>query len=316
MSSNANFYSFIVPIYNDGYLAHDLCEQIEEVMKKYLNISDLSEKIELIFINDGSKDRSLQELITLKKRFNFLKIINLSRNFGQHQAIACGYKEAKGNIIIRLNVDMQDHPRDIPLFLREIENGTADCVIGQYSNRKSPKINKLTSKLYFHVFKLLTGIDVPLNTSPLRVMSRRYINGYNLLKESHRFPQGLDGWLGFRCHYIPLTHYSRKDKASSYNFFSRTKLAINGILYFSDRPIKLVIYIGILCSLIGFVGGAKLVFDKLFNNNVIMGYTSIITVVLVAFGIQLSVTGLIGLYIGKVFTEVKGRPLYIIENEY
>lgn len=309
-------YSIVVPIYNDAYLAKSFCEQIDLVMSRYLNCSDIFGQIEVIFVNDGSKDNSLDQLLTLKKVYNFVRIINLSRNFGQHHAIACGYAHAKGMVVIRTNVDMQDHPQNIPRLLDELKNGETDIVIGQYPQRMSPWFSKVTAIIYFAIFYFLTGIKTPNNTSPLRAMSRRYIDNYTKLKEHGRFPQGLDIWMGFNCKYISIEHQARIDKRSSYNVISRVNLAIDGLLYFTEKPIKLVTYLGFILALIGFCWVLVIVVEKALGVVTIPGYASLMSLGLVAFGIQLTITGLLGLYTAKIFTEVKGRPLYIIQDEY
>lgn len=308
--------SVIVPIYNDGYMAAPFCEQINIVMKEYLRCESLQGKIEVIFVNDGSRDNSLEKLLSLKNEYPFVRIINLSRNFGQHHAIACGYTNSRGKTVVRINVDMQDHPTNIPMFFEELKKRQCDLVIGQYRKRKSPWFSRLTSHLYFKLFRQLTDIKMPRHTSALRVMSRRYIENYKKLKEHGRFPQGLDLWLGFKCNYVDIDHCRRSDKRSSYTFFSRLNLAIDGLLYFTDKPLKLITYTGFILAFLGFGSAIFIVIEKLFGVVTIPGYASIMSLGLFAFGIQLTITGIVGLYTAKIFTEVKGRPLYIIEEEY
>ena len=193
-------YSVVVPIYNDAYLAEALCLELESLFKK------IDGGMELLFINDGSKNNSLDTLCGLTRKFSFVRVIDLSRNFGQHQALACGYREARGEIVIRMNVDMQDPPRELPKMLKVSQDDDADLVVGRYRIRKSPMINKFTAFCYYAIFKFLTGLEAEQNTSPMRVMSRRFINAYNTLTEKSRFPQGLDLWLGFRQRYVEIEH--------------------------------------------------------------------------------------------------------------
>lgn len=303
-------YSIVVPIYNDGYLARAMCEEVQRVF------ATIPGEKELIFVNDGSKNDSLATLHTLANEFPFVKVINLSRNFGQHQAIACGFNEARGDIIIRMNVDQQDPPAELPKLLRLVEEEDCDLVVGQYRARKSPLRSKVTSFVYFAVFRFLTGLDVPHNTSPMRVMSRRFINAYNQLTEKSRFPQGLDIWLGFKQAYVPIEHREREDRKSSYTFTKRLKLALDGILYFSDRPIKIVMAFGFLMSIAGLVLGVAVVIAKIQGIELLPGYASLMVLGLVSFGIQLTSLGLVGLYIGRIFKEVQNRPLYLIRDVY
>ena len=309
-------FSIVVSIYGDGYLAEAFTQEILRIFQFYLQNEHISDKVELIFVNDGSKDDSLTMLKTLQTKFNFIKVIDLSRNFGQHAAIACGLKESIGNIVLRMNVDMQDPPSEIPKLLDLIKTGDYDLVVGQYVVRNSPLINRLTAYCYFYAFKLLTGFETPQNTSPLRAMNRKFVNAYNALTEKSRFPQGLDQWLGFRHKYIDIEHKSRIDKRSSYNFYSRLKLAINGLLYFSDRPLMLVIVTGLLFAVIGVVLAIAFILGKLVGVNYVPGYISIVSLALIGLGLQLGCTGLVGLYVAKIFKEVQNRPLYIIREQY
>ena len=309
-------YSIVVPIYGDGYLADALCAEIERVMSSYVGSVPLRERLELIFVNDGSRDDSLDALLKSKARFAFVRVIDLSRNFGQHSAIACGMRDARGEIVLRMNVDMQDPPSAIPTLVDALKEGGYDLVAGQYSTRKSPLRNRLSAYLYFVLFRFFTGFDTPQNTSPLRAMSRRFVDAYNALTEKSRFPQGLDQWLGFRHKYLEIEHRERADGRSAYGFWSRLRLAVNGILYFSDRPLQLVVVAGFVVAFVGIVLGAYIVTERLVGVDYLPGYASLASIGLIAFGVQLGCTGLVGLYIAKIFREVQNRPLYIVREKY
>ena len=309
-------YSIVVPIYGDGYLADALCAEIERVMSSYVGSVPLRERLELIFVNDGSRDDSLDALLKSKARFAFVRVIDLSRNFGQHSAIACGMRDARGEIVLRMNVDMQDPPSAIPTLVDALKEGGYDLVAGQYSTRKSPLRNRLSAYLYFVLFRFFTGFDTPQNTSPLRAMSRRFVDAYNALTEKSRFPQGLDQWLGFRHKYLEIEHRERADGRSAYGFWSRLRLAVNGILYFSDRPLQLVVVAGFVVAFVGIVLGAYIVAERLVGVDYLPGYASLASIGLIAFGVQLGCTGLVGLYIAKIFREVQNRPLYIVREKY
>jgi glycosyltransferase involved in cell wall biosynthesis len=309
-------YSIVVPIYGDGRLAEALCGALHDVMTKHLGTEDISDQVELIFVNDGSKNDSLVHLLALPPRYPFVRIVDLSRNFGQHVAIACGLRQASGEIVFRMNVDMQDHPCEIPKILESLNSGDADLVIGQYEERHSPWLDRLTAFIYYRFFQFMTGFEGVQNTSPLRAMRRRYVDAYNLLTERTRFPQGLDQWLGFKVCYVPIVHRKRQDGRSTYSFWSRLQLGVNGILYFSERPLLLVIYLGFLLAL----GGVSLaVFEvvmRLLASNILPGYTSLAAIGLFGFGIQMMGTGVVGVYVAKIFKEVQNRPLYLIREKY
>lgn len=309
-------YSVVVPIYNDGYLAHDFCKECYRVFSELLGSESVDDQLELIFINDGSHDGSLKSLVELSNQFNFVRVIDLSRNFGQHQAIACGLRQSNGTIIVRSNVDMQDPLSELPKLLRPVEESNVDLAIGQYRSRRSPLMDKLTSSAYFSMFRFLSGIDVPRNTSPLRAMSRRFVDAYNQLTEKSRFPQGLDYWLGFEHILIPIEHRKRTDKKSSYTLVKRLRLGLEGALYFSDRPIILMTLFGFVLGVIGGSLGLWFLITRLLGASYLPGYASLAAIGLGAFGIQLCCLGVVGLYVGKIFKETQNRPLYIIRETY
>lgn len=303
-------YSVVVPIYNDGYLARALCEELARVF------AQMNERFELIFVNDGSRNNSLELLQQAASTFDFVSVVDLSRNFGQHQAIACGFKLAKGERIVRMNVDMQDPPSELPKLIAAMDEGDYDLVTSHYTSRRSSLNTRLTSYLYFKLFRFLTGFDVPRNSSAIRVMSRRFINAYNNLTEKTHFPQGLDAYLGFRQHSIETAHQLRGNGKSSYTFIKRLGLALNGILYFSDRPIKLMVMFGFIVACVGGVLGIYIVVSQIMGAGYLPGYASLAAIGLVTFGIQLTCLGLIGLYIGRIFREVQNRPTYLIREIY
>lgn len=309
-------YSVVVPIYYDGYLAPAFCEELASVMRTYMGTDEIERALELIFVNDGSRDESMATLLALRAEYAFVRVIDLSRNFGQHAAIACGMHEARGDVVLRMNVDMQDPPAEIPKLLRVLQDEDVDLVVGQYATRNSPFLNRITAYVYFWLFKLMTGFDTPQNSSPLRAMSRRFVRAYNALTEKSRFPQGLDQWLGFRHRYVEIEHRERADKRSSYNLWSRLKLAANGILYFSDRPLQLMASAGFLVAVVGVCLGGYVVVERMFGGAFLPGYASLVSIALLAFGIQLGCTGLVGLYIAKIFKEVQNRPLYVIRTVF
>jgi len=299
-------YSMVIPIYRDGYLARACCQELEKTFQTYLGKQDIRDEFELIFVNDGSPDHSLELLIAVQAEFPFVKVVDLSRNFGQHSAIACGFQLATGKYVMRMNVDCQDPPSELPKLLDAARTGLYDLVIGQYAERKSPPLDKLTSYLYFEFFRIMTGLNTPPRTSPMRVMNRSFIDVYNRLTEKARFPQGLDQWLGFRHHHVEITHQEREDGKSSYNFRSRLKLALTGL--------KIIGTFGVIMAAVGFLLGLAVVAQKLIGGELLPGYASLAAIGLIGFGIQMGSIGILGLYMGRIFTEVQNRPLFIVRE--
>jgi glycosyltransferase involved in cell wall biosynthesis len=313
---NKPVYSYIVPIYNDGYLARDFCREFATVFAQAFPETPLREVVELIFVNDGSTDSSINLLKDLLPERDFLRVIDLSRNFGQHIAISCGFSEARGTFVGRTNVDMQDPLSEIPRFIEAIQDPNIDLVIGTYDERQSRNSDKITAYFFFRFFNWLSGQTIPQNTSSLRLMSRRYIDTYNSLTEKTRFPQGIDSWLGFNHQYISIGHNERADKKSSYTWRSRLKIALDASLSFSDRPLGLIFAAGVAFMIFAVLFSAYLIGWRLLSDDPLPGYASLVLFFLLFSGFQNICLGIIAQYIGKVLQEVQNRPLYVIKDRY
>jgi glycosyltransferase involved in cell wall biosynthesis len=314
MAHSQMTYSFVVPIFNDGPLAEEFCQDFLNVFQVHLGVTDIAGKVELIFVNDGSTDDSAKVLAALPPRFPFVRAINLSRNFGQHVALSCGYNYARGRFVGMLNVDMQEHPDQIPLLLRVVENSDVDIVFGIRRERAGSPADSLTSRAFGYILNKLTGHNVPLNIATLRVMNRRFVGAYNSLSESSRYLPGLESWLGFKRGYVDITHRMRMRGNSSYNFKRRLLMAADAIVSFSDLPLKITVVIGFAVVVVGFVMAAALSVQKLFFHDILLGYTSMFCVIVFLGGAQLSVIGLASIYIGRILREVQRRPLYVIRS--
>ena len=308
-------YSFVVPIYNDGYLANSFCEAFYKSFKEYLNEESILGIVELIFVNDGSNDNSLEILKLLPENFNFVSIVDLSRNFGQHIALTCGYNLAQGDYIGMLNVDMQEPPSEIPILIEFMKAEKHDIVFGLTEIRQTSFLNRVTSIAFGKTLNYLTKTNTPINVTTLRVMNRKFITAYNTISEKSRYIPGLEAWLGFSQGYVPIKHQKRKDNRSSYNFKKRIGMALETIISFSDFPLRLIASLGFIFALLGFILSMILIICKLMFIDFQSGYTSSISFVLLIGGIQILVVGVSSLYIGRILKEVQNRPLYLINEK-
>lgn len=307
--------SIVVPIYNDGFMAEKFAMEFLRVFKEYYKKENIENDIELIFVNDGSKNESYSILESISKEYKFVKAIELSRNFGQHIALSCGYANASGEFVGMLNVDMQDPPSQIPILLDYLENNNVDIVFGLRETRYSSISDKYTSLLFNFVLNKLTGNNTPSNVSTIRVMNRKFITAYNSLTEKSRYLPGLENWLGFKHGFVKTVYQDRREGKSSYNFKKRLIMAIDSIISFSDLPLKLIAISGIGIAFLGFFLNLILVLSKLFFTEYKPGFTSTISIITFLGGIQILVTGMGALYIGRILKEVQNRPLYLIRNK-
>ncbi len=244
-------YSFVVPIYHDGYLVNSFCEAIQAALQQILSTNRIEDLAEVIFVNDGSRDDSQKWLIAANARFPFVKVIELSRNFGQHVAVSCGYRFASGEYISMINVDQQDPPDQIGVLLDVIAKGDCDIVVGLRTQRGESLLNSLSSRAFNATLNFLTAAKTPLNAASLRIMTRQFIDAYNSLGDQTPYIPGLENWLGFRHIYVPIRHQHRKEGRSSYSFRKRWRMAMESIIGFSDLPLRIAATLGFLITGIG-----------------------------------------------------------------
>lgn len=306
-------YSFVVPVFNDHYLLGDFCAELRRVMRAYVG-GEIEGRVELIVVDDGSAvfDRAAME--ALCRSHPFVRVVRLSRNFGQHIALSCGYRLARGKYVGMLNADMEDHPDQIPLLLDRIRESDLGIVHGLRRRRQGKLSIRLTSYAFYTLLNKLTGYDVPLNVATLRVMSRQFVDAYNALAESSRYIPGLEMWLGFPRAYVPIDHRNRTQGTSTYRFRTRLRMAIDSILSFSDLPLKFVAVGGLIVALVGLLLAVGLIISKLAFIDYTPGYASTTALIVLLGGVQILVVGVASLYIGRILREVQHRPLYVIQE--
>lgn len=309
-------YSFVVPIYNDGALARDFCVEMAKTFRDYLGHDDLARDLEVIFVDDGSANDSASLIKAVCGQFAFARLVQLSRNFGQHIAVSAGYRAATGDYVGMLNVDQEDPPAQLPLLLDAIKQGEFDIVGGRHEGRRVPLLTRATSYLFHTTMNRLTGYHTPINATTMRVMTRGAVDTYNALAEKSRYIPGLEGWLGLRYGWVATRQQPRKAGKSSYNFRRRLRMAYSSIISFSDFPLRLAVNFGMLVAATGMLLGLALLIQKLTSPAVLLGYTSTFVMIVFLGGVQVAVTGVASLYIGRILAEVQHRPLFVVRETY
>jgi len=302
--------SFVLPIYNEegniALLHKTLIKTIKAIDKQYV--------FQFVYINDGSRDNSLVVLKELAEKDRRIKIINFARNFGHQLAVTAGLDYAEGDAVIIMDTDLQDPPSVCLDLIGEWEKGY-DVIYAQRRTRKDSAFKKLTANIYYRLLKRLADIDIPRNTGDFRLLDRRVVNALNKFREHDRFLRGLVSYVGFKQKGVLFDRDSRHSGKTNYPFKKMMKLASDGLIGFSDIPIRIISRTGYLISFISFAGIVYALVEKIFfPQNVVSGWTFIIIAVLFIGGIQLILLGVIGNYIGRIYTETQNRPLYIIES--
>lgn len=266
---------------------------------------------ELLFVNDGSKDDSLAELLALRKRDENVKIISFSRNFGQMAAILAGWDNASGDCVINMAADLQDPPEQCALMIREWEQGNDIVINYRISHGTSPS-KKLTSKIFY---KLMLP-DAPPGGFDFALLDRKPMDAINSLKERHRFYQYDILWIGFKVKYIPYHKLERQIGKSQYDFFKRFRNFYSGFLNVSYFPLRLMTVIGGIVALSGFAYALTIIWVYFMRKTPFQGWAPIMILILVIGGLIMLMLGMLGEYIWRILDEVKGRPNYIIKDKF
>ena len=308
---SAKMVSLIIPIYNESENIEELHKQLTNVLSKLQNIM-----YELIFVDDGSVDDSWEKLTKLRCNDNNVKGVKFSRNFGHQIALTAGLDKARGDACIVIDGDLQDPPEVIINMIHKWQEGF-QVVYGVRIKRDGESIfKKFTAFIFYRILRKLTRVDIPIDTGDFRLMDRVVVDQLILMREKNRFVRGMVSWVGFkqtRVHYEREKRFAGKTK---YPFSKMFKLALNGILSFSQIPLQLSSTLGFLCSFISFIFILYGLYSKIFDaNTTISGWTSLFIAVLFIGGIQLMTIGILGEYLGRVYEEIKNRPLYIVEEE-
>ncbi|WP_339868352.1 glycosyltransferase family 2 protein [uncultured Algoriphagus sp.] len=299
--------SIISPVYQAESLLQELVERIRQA------VSGITDSYEIILVEDASKDNSWNKIEELASRFPEIKGIKLSRNFGQHYAITAGLDAAKGEWIVVMDCDLQDRPEEIPNLYQEAQKGF-DVVLAKRENRQDGFFKRLSSKVFYRTLAWLTGSKQDESIANFGVYHRKVVNEIIGMRESIRYFPTMVKWVGFRQTAIPVVHAENGDRGSTYNLKRLFNLALDIMLAYSDKPIRLTVKLGMLVALTGFLFALYTLYRYLDGNIIVAGYASLIISLWMLTGFLLITLGMVGLYIGKTFEGVKNRPIYIVEK--
>ena len=304
--------SIVVPMYNEEEMAVICYERISKVLKELDNYES-----EIIIVNDGSKDKTLQIIEELAQKDSKLKVISFSRNFGHQAAVTAGLKETKGDAIVIIDADMQDPPELIKDMISLWEQGN-DVIYAVREKRKGESMFKLLSaKMFYKILYNMSDVKIPKDTGDFRLADRKVVDVINALPEHNKYLRGLFSWTGFNQKPIKYSRDERKYGKTKYPLKKMLKLAFDGIISFSNKPLKMIGTIGILSVLISFIVFVYAILSYIFNlNNLVPGWASIIICIAFFSGVQLISIWLISEYISRIYDEARNRPEYIIDKKY
>ncbi|WHH58615.1 glycosyltransferase family 2 protein [Petroclostridium sp. X23] len=301
--------SIVIPLYNEEETLPITYSRLIRVLK------DIKYDYEIMFVNDGSKDKSIKIIKELRQKDPCISYLDLSRNFGKEIAMAAGFDYVAGDAVIIMDADLQDPPEMIPEMIKYWEEGFDDVYAKRKNRNGETWLKKETSHYFYKILKKISRIEIQEDTGDFRLLSRRAVEAIREFREHHRYTKGFFSWIGFNKKEILFEREARIAGKSKWNYIKLTELAIEGITSFSSIPLRICTLAGFIAVAIGFIYVTYIIIKKLVFGDPVAGYASLVSLFLFFGSIQLISLGIIGEYLGRIFDETKNRPLYFI-NEY
>lgn len=315
ISTTNNKITILIPAYNESQNISSLLEKLEEITQwKYKDVYLSSFEWEYLFINDGSKDNTLEILKKYQEKNTRINILNLSRNFGKENAMLAGMDYARGDAIIIMDADLQDPVECIPEMIYWWKQGYDDVYGLRKNSGKESWLRKKLSLTFYALLQSTTRIEILKNVGDFRLLDRRVIDAIRALRETQRYTKGLYCWVGYNKKEIQFNREDRHEGKSSFNLRSLFNLAIEGITCFTTSPLRISTIIGFLVSFFAFIYLIVMLFKTILYGEPVRGFPTLVSAILLLGGLQLIAIGIIGEYIGRIFNETKMRPPYIVDT--
>lgn len=303
--------SLVVPFYNEGEALHAFFGRVVPILE-----SIAGTRFEIVCVNDGSADDTLVKLVAVARRDARVRVIDLTRNFGKEAALTAGIDEAMGDAVIPIDADLQDPPELIPTLVQRWRQG-AEVVLAQRASRTTDSfLKRATAAAYYRVHNCLSDLKIPENVGDFRLMDRSVVNALKQLPERHRFMKGLFAWVGFNTVIVQYERERRSAGESKFSGWRLWNLALEGITSFSSVPLRSWTYLGTFIAMLAFFYGMYIVIRTLALGVDVPGYASVLSLLLFFGGVQLIGLGVVGEYIGRIYDESKGRPIYLVKRRY
>lgn len=302
--------TILIPAYNEEETIYPLYDKLKEVIVKIPKY-----EFEILFVDDGSKDKTLNIIEELRKNDNRISFLSLSRNFGKEIAMLAGFDYASGSALIIIDADLQDPPELIPEMIQYWEQGYDDVYAKRRIRSGETWLKKKTSSSFYNILQKVARIEIQKDTGDFRLLDRRCLEALKKLRETQRYTKGMFSWIGFKKKEILFDRNPRIAGTTKWNYLKLFDLAVEGITSFTTAPLRLSAFLGLIFSFCSFIYVIFIISKTLLLGEKVAGYASLMTVILFLGGVQLLSLGIMGEYIGRIFNETKGRPLYFV-NEY
>lgn len=301
--------TLLIPCYNE----EESIPYMRDALVKLMN-DNTRYQWEVLFINDGSRDRTLSLLEHLHQQDKRFCYVSLSRNFGKEAALLAGFDHARGDAVIIMDADLQHPPQVIPQMLAAWEEGYDDVYGKRLSRGRESWLRRKLSMSYYRLLQRMAHVDILPNVGDFRLLDRRCIEVLKQLRETERYTKGLYCWIGFHKKEVPFETQDRVAGKSTWSYRQLTGLAIDGIMSFTTAPLRVSAFLGIVVSIAAFIYMCVVLVKTLFWGEPVAGYPTIVVLVLFLGGVQLISLGIVGEYLGKTFMEVKNRPVYVVDK--
>lgn len=307
-----SLFSVIVPCYNEE---ENVAPFYEELMKHVSFMAEKDIELELLFIDDGSRDRTVQEVKTLREKDERVHLVSFSRNFGKEAAMYAGLENAAGDYVVLMDVDLQDPPALLPEMFSYIEQGYDSVATRRVSRKGEPPIRSFFARAFYRLMKRISKTEIMDGARDYRLMTRQMVDAILSMSEYNRFTKGIYGWVGFETKWLEYENVERVRGETKWNFWKLFMYSLEGITAFSTAPLMLASVVGVLFCILAFLLIIFIIVRKLIFGDPVSGWPSLVCIILMTSGVQFFCTGILGQYLAKTYMEVKRRPIYIVKEK-
>lgn len=301
--------SIVCPCYNEASCVKTFIIEVGKALASY-------EDYEVVFVDDGSKDETLKIIKEIADTHNFVRYVSFSRNFGKEAALYAGLKKAKGDLVVTMDVDLQDPPSLLPELINAVDGGGYDSAATRRSTRKGePPIRSWFARRFYWLMRKFSDVELVDGARDYRIMKRKMVDAILSMPENNRFTKGIYQWVGFKTKWIEFENVERIAGETKWSFWKLLKYAIDGVLAFTTAPLQIASWIGIVACVGSFVSLGWIFLKALIFGNPVAGWPSMVCIIIFLGGIQLSMIGIIGAYLAKIYLETKRRPMYFVREE-
>lgn len=305
--------SVVVPCYNEE---ESVAYFYAELLKNCSFLAEKNIELELLYIDDGSKDRTVAEIKKLREKDERIHLVSFSRNFGKEAAIFAGLENAKGDYVVLMDVDLQDPPALLPEMFSYIEQGYISVATRRVSRKGEPPVRSFFARMFYRLMKKISKTEIMDGARDYRMMTRQMVDAILSMREYNRFTKGIFGWVGFETKWLEYENVKRARGETKWSFWKLFVYSLDGITAFSTFPLMLSSIVGVFFCVLAFLMIVFIIVRKLIFGDPVSGWPSLVCIILMTSGVQFFCTGILGQYLAKTYMEVKGRPIYLVKEMF